>query len=92
MTSPFIGEMVHYVSFGTPGGEYTRQCRAATVSEVDPEDPCHVGLVVLNPTGMFFHALSDGGSHFNAATEPGGTWHWADHHSGRFPGCIAVMD
>jgi hypothetical protein len=26
--------MVHYVSYGTPKGEYTSQCRAATVTEV----------------------------------------------------------
>lgn len=31
---PLVGSTVHYVSYGTPGGEYTRQCRAATVTEV----------------------------------------------------------
>lgn len=31
---PSIGRTVHYVSFGTPGGEYTSQCRAAIVTEV----------------------------------------------------------
>lgn len=31
---PSVGLTVHYVSFGTPGGEYASQCRAATVAEV----------------------------------------------------------
>lgn len=31
---PTVGRMVHYVSYGTPGGEYTPQCRAAVVVEV----------------------------------------------------------
>jgi hypothetical protein len=31
---PTVGLTVHYVSYGTPGGEYASQCRAATVAEV----------------------------------------------------------
>lgn len=31
---PSVGRTVHYVSFGTPGGEYTSECRAAVVTEV----------------------------------------------------------
>lgn len=62
MTSgPSVGRVVHYVSYGTPGGEFTSQCRAAHVTEIDPEDPNRVGLVVLNPTGLFFHPLAAGG-------------------------------
>jgi hypothetical protein len=26
---PSVGRIVHYVSYGTPAGEYTSQCRAA---------------------------------------------------------------
>lgn len=29
-----VGDRVHYVSYGTPGGEYTSKCRAAVVAEV----------------------------------------------------------
>lgn len=48
---PSIGRLVHYVSYGTPGGEYASQCRAAIITEVDEEDGNHrVGLAVLNPT------------------------------------------
>lgn len=31
---PSVGRMVHYVSFGTPKGEYTSMCRAAIITEV----------------------------------------------------------
>jgi hypothetical protein len=31
---PKLADLVHYTSFGTPGGEYSSQCRAAIVAEV----------------------------------------------------------
>jgi hypothetical protein len=31
---PSVGRTVHYVSFGTPGGEYASQCRAAVITDV----------------------------------------------------------
>ncbi len=31
---PSIGSPVHYRSYGTPGGEYKSECRAAIVTEV----------------------------------------------------------
>jgi len=68
---PSVGRIVHYVSYGTPGGEYTSQCRAAIVTEVPNVDQAstdelraegeelqargRVGLAVLNPSGMFFN-------------------------------------
>jgi hypothetical protein len=61
---------VHYVSYGTPGGEYTSQCRAAIITEVPLVDEARtpelraegealvaagrIGLAVVNPSGMFF--------------------------------------
>ena len=33
-TPPTVCRMVHYVSYGTPGGEYASVCRAAMVTEV----------------------------------------------------------
>lgn len=73
---PSVGRIVHYVSYGTPGGEYTSECRAAVITELGPydvdSDPV-VGLCVLNPTGQFFNRevpYSPGGE--------GGTWHWPE--------------
>lgn len=78
---PSVGRIVHYVSHGTPGGEYTSECRAAIVTEVDAGDPDRVGLSVVNPTGLFFHSLAGGGcSHDDSSdgSHRGGTWHWPE--------------
>jgi hypothetical protein len=50
---PSVGSIVHYVSYGTPGGEYAQHCRAAIIIETGTSDT--VGLAVLNPTGTFFN-------------------------------------
>lgn len=54
---PSVGHIAHYVSYDTPGGEYTSQCRAAIITDLaqPDEDASVVGLAVLNPTGMFFN-------------------------------------
>ena len=82
MAQPSIGRVVHYVSYGTPGGEYGKECRAAVITEVSkhPDADGTVGLAVLNPTGMFFDR---GVAHAEdkmagAAEHPGGTWHWPE--------------
>lgn len=69
---PSISRDVHYVSYGTPGGEFPKACRAAKVTEVDPNDERRVGLMVMNPTGLFFHSLADGGSKYDAGGETPG--------------------
>lgn len=73
---PSVGRVAHYVSYGTPGGEYVSECRAAIIteavtSEVGVDWP--VSLCVLNPTGLFFNtdvAYSE--------ERKGGTWHWPE--------------
>jgi len=30
--TPSVGRIVHYLSFGTPGGEYPKTCRAAVIT------------------------------------------------------------
>lgn len=89
---PKIGDVVHYVSYETPGGELGKACRAATVTEVAVLAPEHgapsVGLCVLNPTGLFFHPLAAGGCRYDdggvpdrtrrVRAYPGGTWHWPE--------------
>mgnify|MGYP001597416859 CR=1 FL=1 len=77
---PFIGANVHYVAYGTPGGEFpTGVCRAAIITEVDPSnggggvDEGRVGLCVLNPTGQFFNRNVP----YRATSTPG-SWHWPE--------------
>lgn len=80
MPTPSVGRDVHYVSYGTPGGEFSSRCRAAKITEVNSEDPTQVGLVALNPTGFFFHPLAgDPPGPFQDEDEhKGGTWHWPE--------------
>lgn len=63
---PGIGQIVHYTSYGTPGGEYASECRAAIVTQVytaprsDSEGRVieqheYAGLAVLTPTGLFLN-------------------------------------
>lgn len=84
---PTIGRIVHYTSYGTPGGEYGSECRAAIVTEVgetevNETNPAGdgayrqtVSLAVLNPSGTFHNhgVLHD-------PERAGGTWHWPDEH------------
>ena len=88
---PAVARIVHYVSYGTPGGEYQSKCRAAVITalpEVAPPGDC-VSLAVLNPTGMFFNEYvrhDEGVPSFLTEPQepvlcgdlvyPGGTWHW----------------
>lgn len=68
---PSIGRIVHYQSYGTPGGEYMSQPRAAIITDVHKSDPAWVGLAVLNPTGMFFKQ-----DVFYSETGEPGSWTW----------------
>lgn len=76
---PTVGRIVHYVSYGTPNGEFQRACRAAIVTEDDGDTKDAVGLCVLNPTGIFLnqhvpHREPDAGAPYLV----GGTWHWPE--------------
>lgn len=90
---PSVGRIVHYVSYGTPGGEYPSTCRAAIITAVyedpDPNDPTtvqpretrrmgEVDLAVLNPSGLFF----DRAVPQNEPAKPGGTWYWPERIGG----------
>lgn len=68
---PRVGEIVHYVSYGTPGGEYGKECRAAVVTEVteQPDADGTAGLCVLNPTGQFFNRQVKHAEDVRAASE-----------------------
>ena len=83
MTKPSIGEVVHYVSYGTPGGEYTSQCRAAIITETNTSDT--VGLAVLNPTGVFFDRTV---TYHDGAETPGSPGCPAPHADGPMRYCV----
>lgn len=50
-----IGRIVHYHSYGTPGGEFSPEPRAAVITGINWPEEQRVDLAVLNPTGMFFN-------------------------------------
>jgi len=70
--TPSVGRIVHYQSYGSPGGEYPSILRAAIITELDSSPvPGAVALCILNPTGMFFSAAVP------YADEPTpGHWNW----------------
>lgn len=70
---PSVGRIVHHVSYGTPGGEYISECRAAIVTEVFSDLGLTVGLCVLNPTGQFFNRTV---THDESGAP--GSWHWPE--------------
>ena len=79
MSGLTVGRMVHYVAYGTPGGEYAAGAhRAAVIVELaDDTNPSIEGtvtLLVFNPTGIHFHADTP----FNDTTKTPGTWHWIE--------------
>jgi hypothetical protein len=84
MQQPSVGRMVHYMARGSADGVFPPVCRVAVITEVDelgtrPEHGIpHVGLCVINPTGLFFHPLADrGGLKYDEGKAPG-TWHWPE--------------
>ncbi|MCZ4557956.1 RyR domain-containing protein [Rhodococcus maanshanensis] len=73
---PTVGRVVHYQSYGTPGGEYLPEPRAAIVTAVRPSGT--VDLAVLNPTGLHFNQGANGdGVYRSGSGEPlPGCWNW----------------
>ena len=84
---PSIGKAVHYVSYGTPGGEYESECRTAIITEVTADPLESAGLCVLNPAGLFFNRAvphdelppADKIVAGERTEHRGGTWHFAAH-------------
>ena len=78
---PSVGRIVHYVSYGTPGGEYKSQCRAAIITAVYEKDEVTgevfdypvVSIAVVNPTGVFFDEMVG----YDENKKPG-TCHWPE--------------
>ena len=70
---PTVGRIVHYHSYGTPGGEFKPEPRAAIVTHVN--DDGTIDLCAVNPTGLFFNRnVSMGGP--DGATPQPGCWNW----------------
>lgn len=66
---PSIGRVVHYHAYGTPGGEYKSEPKAAIITQVNGDDTC--GICVLNPSGIFFNLKTP----FSEVPKAG-HWNW----------------
>lgn len=81
MDKPSVGRSVHYVAYGTPGGEFPAGvCRAAVIAQTEAPSPelisdlsTTVDLCVINPTGLFFNQNVP----YDEGKRPG-TWHWPE--------------
>lgn len=70
---PSVGRIVHYQSFGTPGGEHESAPCAALITAVTPTPGygLAVDLCVFYPNGQSFKA----GIHYSQEPKPG-CWSW----------------
>lgn len=69
---PSIGRIVHYLAYGTPGGEYKSEPRAAIITAVHQDtipNTSPVDICVMNPTGLFFNQKVTQG-------DKPGQWQW----------------
>lgn len=62
--TPSVGRIVHYRSYGTPGGEYGQECRAATVAAV--------GAWMMVPLSASDEVVHDDGRRFRTVEQE---WH-----------------
>jgi len=79
--TPTVGRIVHYVAYGTPGGEFPAGvCRAAIVTDVMTLGGVveGVSLMVANPSGLFFNRAIA----YDEGHKPG-TWHWPERVTAR---------
>ena len=68
-----VGRIVHYVAYGTPGGEYQAGAhRAAIVAEIKEAESGTCVLTIFNPTGLHWNTAP-----FSQEPKPG-TWHWPE--------------
>lgn len=73
---PSIGRIVHYVAYGTPGGEFPVGAhRAAIITQVNDVGEHNIGLCAINPTGLFFHERCP----YDSTAQKPGTWHWPEY-------------
>lgn len=89
-SGPSVGRVVHYVAYGTPGGEFPAGiCRAAVITEVYARGnmPPSGTVLQIDATGHCTNVglcvLNPSGQFFNRAVpydpeKRAGSWHWPE--------------
>lgn len=72
MAKPYLGQVVYYMSHGSPDGKYPSAPRAAIITRVNLSDDS-MALAVVNPTGLFFDIAVE----YDQEKSPG-TWHFPE--------------
>ena len=94
--SPHVGDIVHYVAYGTPVREdgtqaFPSKCRAAIVADVysdtNPHPDPEVVAGVDGAEWVALAVLNPSGMFFNDCchdeqAKQGGTWHWPERVTG----------
>lgn len=102
---PSVGRVVHYVAYGTPGGEFPAGvCRAAVITEINEQafadgaqfpfgGTGRVGVCVLNPTGLFFNKgipYDPGAERCSCGQLPNDPVHTSAHPDSHDPGDVRL--
>lgn len=67
---PAIGRIVHYMKYGTPGGEHKPEPSAAVITQVLDAETKKCQLFVMNPNGVYFNPTP-----YSETYKPG-HWSW----------------
>lgn len=70
MQKASVGRMVHYMRYGTPGGEHLPEPSPAVVVKVLDENTNRCQLFVMNPNGLYFNDTP-----YSEEPKPG-HWSW----------------
>lgn len=70
MLKASVGRVVHYMRFGSPGGEHKPEISPAVVVKVNDEESQECQLFVMNPNGVYFNPTP-----FSEEPKPG-HWSW----------------
>lgn len=75
MQRPSVGSIVHYVAFGTPGGEYQPgAARPAIITSVIDAEKGLITAAIFQVEGIFFRN-AEKPLLYDEKRAPG-TWHW----------------
>lgn len=80
MQKPSVGRIIHYVSYGTPKGEYQPAHRAAIITDVkstendDATTSYEIRCTIFNPDGQFLSPWLK----FDEEEKASGTVHWPE--------------
>lgn len=74
---PTVGRMVHYMRYGSPGGEHKPEVSPAVITKVLDETTGKCALFVMNPNGCYFNETP-----YSEEYKPG-HWSWMPFQKGQ---------